>query len=116
MAINCAPAPHGLTSGKNVLGDCKWTEQAAFLEHNADAGLTRGVGAGEGSDPVSGDLDFSIIRLVHAGKDVHQSAFAGAVFAAQRMHLSRTHLKIHALQHLDGAEGLSDTAHLEKRA
>jgi hypothetical protein len=52
---------------------------------------------------------------MHAGDDLHQRRFAGAVFADEAVDFARTEREIDIAQRVNAAEGLRDAAHLEKR-
>ena len=70
----------------DVLGDGQRLEQREMLEHHADAQALRVAGVLDG-DLLAFPDDLAFVGLDHAVDDLHQRAFAGAVFAQQRVDL-----------------------------
>ena len=98
--------------GKDIFRDAGGVEDGQLLVDNADAGLFRCDGAWK-VHAFSVQKNFASVRLVDAGQDVHQRAFARAVFAEQRMHLSALKLEIHAIQRLDARKLLCNVLQLQ---
>ena len=48
---------------------------------------------------------------MHAGDDLDQRRFAGAVLAEQRMDLARAHVEVDVLERSDAGERLGDAGH-----
>ena len=55
------------------------------------------------------------VGRMHAGHDLDQGRFAGAVLAQQRMHFARPHIETHILQHADADEGFGDARECDER-
>jgi hypothetical protein len=62
-------------------------------------------------DRVPEQLDFTLIRPVEAGEDVHQRRLTGAVLAQERVHLPLGGVEVDAVVRHHTGEGLRDTAH-----
>jgi hypothetical protein len=45
-------------------------------------------------DRLAGDVDFTLIRVVLAEEDFHQSCFPGAILSQDRMDLTRSDLEV----------------------
>jgi len=60
---------------------------------------------------LTAQLDRARVGAVHAREDLHQRGLAGAVLADERVHLTRAHLDVDAVQHLVAQERLADAAH-----
>ncbi len=66
-----------------------------------------------GFAPVDDDAPARLRRL-HAGDDLDQRRFSGAVFPDQAMHLPRLQHEIDILQRGDAAKALRDAGEFEK--
>src|SRR5690606_39128864 len=53
-------------------------------------------------------LQRALVRTVHAGDDLDQGRFAGAVLANQRVNLARQHVKAYTGERLDAWEAPAD--------
>ena len=86
--------------------------------HHADTGLQRIERRVEGDLlAVNKDVAFITAGLadhVHAEKDLHQGALAGAVFAHKTQHLALFQREVDIRQHLVSEEVLLDVAHLQQ--
>src|SRR5688572_1098061 len=56
------------------------------------------------------------VGLMHTRENVHERAFARAVFPNERVHLSGPHFKIHSIQRLHAAEPFPNSVHGQERA
>ena len=66
-----------------------------------------------GSRAVDQNLAFVAAVRVHAGEQLDQRGFAGAVLAAQRVHFAGAQVEADARERGDAAEALDDVARLE---
>jgi hypothetical protein len=64
---------------------------------------------------VAVDADGAFVGAVHAGDDLDQRRFAGAVLAQERMHLAGPDIEAHAAERLDPRKGFPDAFQLEDR-
>src|SRR5579862_4173276 len=58
-------------------------------------------------------LDLAAVGLIEADQALHERAFAGAVFAEERMERTRRHLDRDIVQGGEGAKTLAHAAHLD---
>src|SRR5438552_1014871 len=59
--------------------------------------------------------DLATVRLIDAGKDLHQRALAGPVLASKRMHQARAKAEINVAENLDWPEAFGNAAKLYYR-
>ena len=86
--------------------------------HHADTGLQCVKRRIEGH-LLAVDKDVALITAgladhIHAEKDLHQGALAGAVFAHKTQHLALFQREVDIRQHLVSEEVLLDVAHLQQ--
>ena len=107
-----AEAVGRLRAEKHVLGDRQVRRDAEFLMHHGDAG-GEGVArrAEAGLPPVQHEAAGEF--RMHAGDDLHQRAFARAVFADETMDLAGGKREVDPAKRLDAAEGLRDLVQFE---
>ena len=107
-----AEAVGRLLAEKDVLGDRQVGHDAQLLMHHADAGRKRVARRAEtGFPPVEHEAAGEL--RMHAGDDLHQRAFAGAVFADETMDLAGEQREVDPAQRLDTAEGFRDALQFE---
>ena len=94
--IEQQPAPRFLPQ-EQVLGNAECGHQREFLEHRADALLTRLAHRPQAHD-ASVQLDGSRSRRAHAGQQRDQRRLAGAVLAEQHVDLASTQIEIHPVE------------------
>jgi hypothetical protein len=63
---------------------------------------------------LSGKIDLPAVGREHAGQNMHQRAFACAVFTDQRMDLAAANFQIDAVERFDAGELLDDAAGIEQ--
>src|SRR5687767_4831497 len=95
MPVNAAKTRDRLSSGDNIFRDRERAEQAPFLKDYGDAQLLRSMSRRKRPVIVAIEVDAPALRLVDSCKYVHQRALARAVLSAQRVDLTRAHLKVH---------------------
>ena len=109
-----AEAADRLRAEKDVLGDGEIGRDAELLMHHADAGGPRVARRAE-MHRSAVDAHLACVAGVHAGDDLHQRAFAGAVLAGEAVDLAGLQREIDAAQRLDAAERLGDAGQFEPR-
>ena len=102
----------GLRAEKHVLGHRQVRRDAEFLMHHGDAGCARVAHRSKPGLPAVQHETPGEIR-VHAGDDLHQRAFARAVFADETMDLAGGKREVDPAKRLDTAEGFRDPLQLE---
>jgi hypothetical protein len=112
--IDQAEAVDRLDAKMNVLGNRQRAHGGQFLMDHADPGGTRILGRVE-ADQSSIELHRAAVLDVNAGNDLHQSRFAGTVFADQAMNFAWQQRKIRIAQRRDAAERLGDPGEREQR-
>ena len=103
--------PNGfeLAAEEDVGDDVEVLAQREILEDGGDAEVERGAGLGQ-RDGLAVESDRAGARRMHAGEDLDQRRFAGAVVADQRHDLAGVHVEVDVGQRRDGAEILRDAA------
>jgi hypothetical protein len=97
---------------EDVFGDRQVRRKAQFLMHEADAerlGLRRVLRI----DLAPVEYDLAAVFPHDSGENLHQSGFARAVFAHQRMNLASPRLEIHRGERPRAGERFRYSAHLE---
>lgn len=92
----------------------RFGHRLSFLVDHGDA---EGFGGGgiEGGDGLAADADFTAgIGLISAGKDFHQSGFAGAVLPHQGVDFAGVNLQADIFEHAQTVEGFADALHLQQ--
>ena len=97
---------------EDVGGDILLTGEREVLVDHLDAHAAALAGR-QIEDRLAVEADTAGIRSVHAGDDLHQRRFAGAVVADQPDDFAATHRKIDAMQDVHGAEALGDAIDFE---
>ena len=98
---------HDIVEGRQVF------DQFEMLMDHTDP-LGHGIAWRAENDAFTMDGDFTGIRLVNPGEDVHQGRFAGAIFPEQGMDLPGRHREADVLVGFDRGKGLADSAHLNR--
>src|SRR5699024_9482857 len=101
-----------LASQEDVVAHREVRGQAQFLMDDRDPVVPGVVGGGEADRPPI-EVDGSGGGLLHAGEDLHQGGFAGAVLAEQRRHLAPVDGEVDPLQRLGAAVVLDDVPRLQ---
>ena len=103
--------PAGLQLGAEiqVLGDRAVGEQVELLVDDADAGMARLQGMGEG-DHLTVEGDRATARLMSAGDDLHQRRLAGSVLADDGMDLAGDDVEVDIGEHRYAVETLRHAA------
>ena len=112
-----SPADHGaavLVADENVLGDVEIGKQQRLLIDGGDAQPLRLGGAADRDRP-AGQKDLAAIRLMHAGYDLDERRFAGAVLAEQGVNLAGMKRERDVIERLRGVKALGDAANLQDR-
>ena len=110
--VHEAEAVGRLGAEKDVLGDRQIGRDAELLMHHGDAGRVRIARRAEmGFLPVEHEAAREF--RMHAGDDLHQRAFAGAVFADETMDLAGVQREVDTAKRLDAAEGFRDASQFE---
>ena len=94
---------------RDVLGGGQGFEQREMLEHHADAELARGGGVGN-CDLAALPEDIARGRLQRAEQHFHQSRFARAVLAEQRMDFALADAEADIVVRLERSKNLGDAA------
>ena len=81
------PVARTLAPQKDVLGHRQMRGQQTLLMHHRDAGFGRIARAAK-SDRLPPPQETALVRRLHAGDDLHQRRFAGAVLTHQQMHFA----------------------------
>jgi len=102
-----------LVAEEEIGGDVEAGDEVKLLEDGGDAGRL-GLARIGVAHVHSRDADGAVVRLDHAGKDVHQRGLAGAVLAQERVHLAGLEIEIDAAQGVHAAEALLDAVHLQE--
>ena len=105
--------PVGQRAEGDVLGDGQRRRIGDLLGNQLYAGAAR---LGDGAERNRGTVDGegSLVLMMVAGKDADQGGLAGAVLAQKSGNRARGQVKVHAMEDLDRAERLSDSANGEK--
>ena len=96
LADHFPPAQEQLSlhAAHDVLPGGEGLHQLEVLVDHADT-LVHGVLGGPDGDGLAVHADLTGVRRVQAGENVHQGAFAGAVFTENGMDLTGEHTQIH---------------------
>ena len=65
------------------------------------------------ADRLAIQQNFTFIRMIHAIQDLHQRAFARAIFTQQGMDFTGLHVKINVVTGKHAGESLGDAAHFQ---
>ena len=87
-----AAAGPAFVAQENVAGDVEVRREHQLLMDQRDA-ESLGVGDAAEDDGLAVDEQFPCVRLISAAEDLHQRAFARAVFAHEREHFAGSELK-----------------------
>ena len=104
---------HRLAVEKQVLRHRQVRQQVDLLVDGGNAGLHCGLGRAR-RDLFAAQADDTGIAREHAGDDLDQRRFAGAVLAEQRMDLAGAKREVDLLQRAHRTEALADPAHLQQ--
>jgi hypothetical protein len=107
------PPAQRLAAQVDVLGDAQVRHQVQLLVDHRDPVLLRVPRRGE-AQRLAVQAQRPFIGHVHAAHDLHQRRLAGAVLAADRMHLAAADIEAHALQRDDIEEALGHAAQAEQ--
>ena len=102
--------PDGLSAEIHVVGDGAVGDQAELLEDHGDAPAEM-LGDGGALDGFAVEADGAGVGAVDAHEDLHESGFAGAVLAEQRMDFAGLEGEVDVGQHAVGAEAFGDALH-----
>ena len=117
LAKRLSPVDHCaavLVADENVLGDVEIGKQQRLLIDGGDAQSLR-LGGAAYRDGSTGEKDLAAIRLMHAGDDLDERRFAGAVLAEQGVNFAGMQRKRDVFERLSGVEALGDAANLQDR-
>ena len=110
--VDDRPGDQRLATEEDVVGRRQFGNEIELLMDDGDARPLGVLDAGE-LDRRAIDPDGAVVLDVHAGEDLHQSRFAGAVLSDKRMHFARGEVEVDVLEHGDAGEGLAKAARLD---
>ena len=90
----------------------KSPHQHEFLMHHADAESDRVLGAAE-AHPFAIDQNFSGVHRMEAVENLHQGAFARAIFAEQRVNFARLNRQIDVVVREHARKAFYDVPHFQ---
>ena len=105
--VDDGPEDQRFAAEKNIVGRRQLGDEVEFLVDDRDARAFGVLHAGE-TNRRSGKPDRAFVFDMHAGEDFHQSRFAGAVLAHQRMHFAAHQVEVDVAQGLDSGERFGD--------
>ena len=105
-------SPTFLPAEKHIRRHREVFDQRQFLMDDRNAGRFRILGA---SKPhlAARNEERAVVGLVDAREDLHQRALAGAVFAADGMHLAATHFNRDAIEGHNARKSLGNAVHAD---
>jgi hypothetical protein len=106
--------PRRLAAEIEILRHRKIRQQIDLLIDGGDAGIDRSLGRPRRDLDAVEAHDARVARE-HAGDQLDQGGFAGAILAEQRMDFAGTERKVDALQCAQRAKTLGDSANLQQR-
>jgi hypothetical protein len=112
--IDAAGGRRGLQAQREIFGDGEVGEERGLLVNAGDAERAGGGGS-EVGDGVAGEGDRAAVGLVRAGDDFDERAFAGAVFAEERVDFAGPQIEIDSAQRTHAAVIFDELAKFEKR-
>jgi hypothetical protein len=99
--------------GEYVLADADRLGERQLLEHRGDSQHLR-MARRSDRHRLAAQQDVASVRLHHAGEDIGQRRFAGAVLADERVHLTSRQVERDAVEGDRGAEALDEVAGREQ--
>jgi hypothetical protein len=103
-----------LASSIDIFRDGQRPEETSLLKHDRDAALLRIMFVFEGDIFLTMKVEGTFIWLVDSSEDVHESAFPSAIFAGDRVHFARAHIKTHTAQRMYAWKTLMDISNREQ--
>ena len=107
-------APRRLAAQEDVAGDVEMPGEIEFLMDENDAEPLGVLGAADVDGPAI-EFEIAFIGSVKARENLHQSRFAGAVFADDRQHFAGLDVQINLLQCLHAGKGFEDAGSAKER-
>ncbi|MPM59588.1 hypothetical protein SDC9_106432 [bioreactor metagenome] len=102
----------GFAPDEDILRNGEILEQVELLMDNAHAEALR-LRGGVDFNFFAEEFDRTAILGVDTGQNLHQRAFARAVFTDQREHLARVERQIHAVERMYAGKELLNPCHLQ---
>ena len=105
--VDEGPEDQRLAAKEDVLGRGQFGNQIEFLVDDRDAGALGVLNAREANRRAL-DPDLAVIVDVHAGEDLHQCRFAGAVLAHEGVDFAAPQVEVDVAQRRHAGEGFGD--------
>ena len=113
FGANESEAPR-LATEKNIFGDRELRNERQLLMHDGDPGIFGRMHAVELAHlTVHANLALVGAVRIDAAEDVHESGFAGAIFADERVNLAGMEIDRNTIERKDARKALGDLAHFQ---